>query len=139
MGGAFSFAQGAAARGDPAAAPFPFALGRMSASWAGLAQFAGVIAVDQSCFMRLYGESAALRLKYDESAALRLKVCQFSKRSPGFLQALFRFLSLNFSVSPCCLFAHLHLLVYLQVQYELILVCMFERTDFSWLSIVRLF
>ena len=35
MGGAFSFAQGAAARGDPAAAPLLLALGRMSASWAG--------------------------------------------------------------------------------------------------------
>lgn len=128
MGGAFSFAQGAAARGDLAAAPLLFALGRMSAC-PGLALFAGVIAVNQSRFMRLYGESAALRLQ----------VCQFPKRSPGFLQALFRFLSLNFSVSPCCLFAHLHLLVYLQVQYELILVCMFERTDFSWLNIVRLF
>ena len=55
------------------------------------------------------------------------------------LQALFRFLSLSFSVSPCCLSAHLYLLVYLQVQYELILVCMFERIDFSWLNIVRLF
>ena len=128
MGGAFLLRRGAAARGDPAAAPFPFALGRMSAC-PGLALFAGVIAVNQSRFMRLYGESAALRLQ----------VCQFPKRSPGFLQALFRFLSLNFSVSPCCLFAHLHLLVYLQVQYELILVCMFERTDFSWLNIVRLF
>ena len=129
MGGAFSFAQGAAARGDPAAAPFLLAPGRMCASWAGLWLFAGVIAVNQSRFMRLY----------DESAALRLQVCQFPKRSPGFLQALFRFLSLNFFVSPCCLFAHLHLLVYLQVQYELILVCMFERTDFLWLNIVRLF
>lgn len=130
MGGAFSFAQGGRGPGLPgAAAPFPFALGRMCASWAGLWLFAGVIAVNQSRFMRLY----------DESAALRLQVCQFPKRSPGFLQALFRFLSLNFSVSPCCLFAHLHLLVYLQVQYELILVCMFERTDFSWLNIVRLF
>lgn len=129
MGGAFSIAQGTAARGCPAAAPFPFAPGRMCASWAGLALFAGVIAVNQSRFMRLYGESAALQLQ----------ICQFPKRSPGFHQALFRFLSLNFSVSPCCLFAHLHLLVYLQVQYELILVCMFERTDFSWLSIVRLF
>ncbi|WP_417058592.1 hypothetical protein, partial [Ellagibacter isourolithinifaciens] len=89
---------GAAARGDPAAAPFLLAPGRMSASWAGLALFAGVIADNQSRFMRLY----------DESVALRLQVCQFSKRSPGFLQALFRFLSLNFSVSPCCLFAHLH-------------------------------
>lgn len=129
MGGAFLSAQGAAARGDPAAAPFLLVLGRMCASWAGLWLFAGVIAVNQSRFMRLY----------DESAALRLQVCQFPKRSPSFLQALFRFLSLNFSVSPCCLFAHLHLLVYLQVQYELILVCMFERTDFSWLNIVRLF
>ena len=55
------------------------------------------------------------------------------------LQALIRFLSLSFFVSPCCLSAHLYLLVYLQVQYELILVCMFERTDFSWLNIVRLF
>jgi hypothetical protein len=122
MGGAFSIAQGG--RG-----PLLLAPGRVRASWAGLWLFAGVIAVNQSRFMRLYGESAALRLQ----------VFQFPKRSPGFLQALFRFLSLNFSVSPCCLFAHLHLLVYLQVQYELILVCMFERTDFLWLNIVRLF
>ena len=63
MGGAFSFARGAAARGDPAAAPFLLAPGRMRASWAGLALFAGVIAVNQSRFMRLYGESAALRLQ----------------------------------------------------------------------------
>ena len=130
MGGAFSFARGAAARGGTRGrAPLLLALGRMCASWAGRALFAGVIAVSQSRFMRLY----------DEPSALRVQVCQFPKRSPGFLQALFRFLSLNFSVSPCCLFAHLHLLVYLQVQYELILVCMFERTDFLWLNIVRLF
>ena len=129
MGGAFSVcAGGGRGPGGPGRGPLSFALGRMSAC-PGLALFAGVIAVNQSRFMRLYGESAALRLQ----------VCQFPKRSPGFLQALFRFLSLNFSVSPCCLFAHLHLLVYLQVQYELILVCMFERTDFSWLNIVRLF
>ena len=130
MGGAFSVCAGGRGPGGPgAAAPFLLAPGRMSASWAGLALFAGVVAVNQSRFMRLYGESAALRLQ----------VCQFPKRPPGFLQALFRFLSLNFSVSPCCLFAHLHLLVYLRVEYELILVCMFERTDFSWLNIVRLF
>lgn len=129
MGGAFSFAQGGRGPGGPGRGPLLFALGRMCASWAGLALFAGVIADNQSRFMWLY----------DESAALRVQVCQFPKRSPGFLQALFRFLSLNFSVSPCCLFAHLHLLVYLQVQYELILVCMFERTDFLWLNIVRLF
>ena len=130
MGGAFSFAQGGRGPGGPGRGPlFLLAPGRMSVSWAGLALFAGVIAVNQLRFMRLYGESAALRLQ----------VCQFPKWSPGFLQALFRFLSLNFSVSPCCLFAHLHLLVYLQVQYELILVCTFERTDFSWLNIVRLF
>ena len=59
MGGAFSFAQGAAAQGDPAAAPFLLAPGRMSASRAALALFAGVIADNQSRFMRLYGESAA--------------------------------------------------------------------------------
>ena len=64
MGGAFSVcAKGAAARGDPAAAPFFFALGRMRASWAGLALFAGVIADNQLCFMRLYGESVALQLQ----------------------------------------------------------------------------
>ena len=129
MGGAFSVCAGGRGPGGPGRGPLLFALGRMRASWASLALFAGVIAVNQSCFMWLYGESAALRLQ----------VCQFPKRSPGFLQALFRFLSLNFSVSPCCLFAHLHLLVYLQVQYELILVCIFERTDFLWLNIVRLF
>lgn len=129
MGGAFSIAQGGRGPGGPGRGPLLFALGRMCASWAGLALFAGVIVVSQSRFMRLYGEPAAPRLQ----------VCRFPKRSPGFLQALFRFLSLNFSVSPCCLFAHLHLLVYLQVEYELIKVCMFERTDFSWLNIVRLF
>ena len=123
MGGAFSVcAKGGRGPGLPgAAAPLSFcARTHELSAWAGLALFAGVIADNQSRFMRLYGESAALRLQ----------VCQFTKSSPGFLQALFRFLSLNFSVSPCCLFAHLHLLVYLQVQYELILVCMFERTDF---------
>ena len=81
MGGAFSFAQGAAARGDPAAAPFLLAPGRMRASWAGLALFAGVIADNQSHFMRLYGESAALRLQ----------VCQFPKQSPVFLKHYFVF------------------------------------------------
>ena len=60
MGGAFSVEQGAAARGDPAAAPFLLALGRMCAC-PGLALFAGVIADNQSRFMRLYGESAVLR------------------------------------------------------------------------------
>ena len=63
MGGAFSFAQGAAARGCLELRPFLFALGRMSASWAGLVLFAGVIAVNQSRSMRLYGKSAALRLQ----------------------------------------------------------------------------
>ena len=128
MGGAFSVCAGGPRPGGTRPRPLLFALGRMSAC-PGLALFAGVIADNQSRFMRLYGESAVLRLQ----------VCQFPKRAPGFLQALLRFLSLNFSVSPCCLFAHLHLLVYLQVQYELILVCMFERTDFLWLNIVRLF
>ena len=82
MGGAFSVAQGAAARGCPAAAPpFPFALGRMSASWAGLALFAGVIADNQSRFMRLY----------DESAALRVQVCQFPKGRQVFFKHYFVF------------------------------------------------
>ena len=81
MGGAFSFAQGAAARGDPAAAPFLLALGRMRASWAGLALFAGVIAVSQSRFMRLYGEPAALRLQ----------VCQFPKSRQVFFKHYFVF------------------------------------------------
>lgn len=56
MGGAFSIAQGG--RG-----PLLLALGRVCASWAGLVLFAGVIAVNQSRSMRLYGESAALRLQ----------------------------------------------------------------------------
>lgn len=47
MGGAFSFAQGAAARGDPGPrSPFLLAPGRVCASWAGLVLFAGVIAVN---------------------------------------------------------------------------------------------
>ena len=81
MGGAFSFAQGAAARGDPAAAPLLLAPGRMSASWAGLALFAGVIADNQSRFMRLY----------DESAALRVQVCQFPKGRQVFFKHYFVF------------------------------------------------
>ena len=76
MGGAFSFAQGAAARGDPAAAPFPFAPGRMSASWAGLVLFAGVIAVNQS---RFSGYTASL-LRCD---------CKFANFRKG-LQVFFK-------------------------------------------------
>ena len=64
MGGAFSFEQGRGRGRDPGRGPLLLlALGRMSASWAGLALFAGVIAFNQSRFMRLYGESAALRLQ----------------------------------------------------------------------------
>ena len=122
MGGAFSFARGAAG-------PLFFVLGDEPASFVGVSLFVRVAVGNLSRFMRLYSESPALRLRF----------LRFSKEKSGILQALFRFLSLSFYGSPCCLSAHLHLLVYLQVQYEIFLVCMFERTDFSWLNIVRLF
>ena len=103
MGGAFSFAQGAPAPGDPAAAPLFFAPGRMSASWAGLALFAGVIADNLSRFMRLYGESAALRLQ----------VCQFPKRSLVFFKHYFVFyhcISLFYHV--VCSLIYIYLYIY---------------------------
>ena len=131
MGGAFSFARGAAGPGAARGLrpPSLFALGDAPASFVGVSLFVRAAVGNLARFMRLYSESAALWLFFR----------WFSKEKSGILQALFRFLSLSFSVSPCCLSAHLHLLVYLQVQYELIIVCMFERTDFSWLNIVRLF
>ena len=46
MGGAFSFARGAAARGNPAAAPFSFALGDAPAFLAEVALFLKVAAVN---------------------------------------------------------------------------------------------
>lgn len=63
MGGAFSIAQGGRGPGLPGRGPLLLAPGRVCASWAGLVLFAGVIAVNQSRSMRLYGESAALRLQ----------------------------------------------------------------------------
>ena len=109
--------------------PFFIVLGDAPASFVGVSIFVRVAVGNLSRFMRLYSESAALWLRFR----------WLSNEKSGIPQALFRFLSLSFFGSPCCLSAHLYLLVYLQVQYELILVCMFERTDFSWLNIVRLF
>ena len=130
MGGAFSMRAGGrrlgVARG---CGPFFIVLGDAPASFVGVSIFVRVAVGNLSRFMRLYSESAALWLRFR----------WLSNEKSGIPQALFRFLSLSFFGSPCCLSAHLHLLVYLQVQYELIIVCMFERTDFSWLNIVRLF